>query len=184
MAVWRFATPLGMQYRNGVAYFNLSAMVLLLSTLVAYLALQVTTYFLGKTPQEHQLFEVQVCCDGKEVLARAFLDTGNQLTDLITGLPVVFCELSLLRQMMPTDVFEAFQAGEVEQLHNDLWRKRVRMLPLSSVTGEGLVTGFKPEQLLLYLPSGEVITKQGIVAVSRKPLSRGEFSMLIGPSFL
>lgn len=184
MAIWQFASPMGMQVRNGVAYFNLSAMILLLSTLLAYLGLQLATHLLAKTPQQDQLFEVQINCDGKAVLAEAFLDTGNQLTDFMTGLPVVFCELALLREMMPPDVFAAFEAGNVEQLENTLWRKRVRMLPLSSVTGEGIVTGFKPEELLVHFPSGAVSVKEGIVAVSQHPLSRGEFSMLIGPSLL
>lgn len=183
MALWYFLTPLGMQFRNGVAYFNLSATMLLGSTIVAYVVIQLISHLLKKTPQPKQILDVQICCDGRAVLLKAFLDTGNRVSDVITGFPVAFCELASIRDLMPEEVFAAFQQGKPEMLHSSVWKKRIRMIPVSAVVGEGVAVGFKPEYLLIEI-AGKQVKKQAIVAVSNQKLSGGEFSMLIGELML
>lgn len=183
MALWYFVSPPGMRYHNGTAYFNISAVVLMGSTVIAYLIIQLTSFLLKKAPAQAQRYDVEIECNGNAVLVKAFLDTGNHLSDIITGLPVAVCELNALNDLLPPDIYSILAGHEIELIDHAYWKKRVRMIPVHAVTGQSLVPCFKPDRA--YIIQGEKrLQKEMMVAVSTKKLSDGEFSMLIGESLV
>ena len=92
MAVWMFISPSGMYFRNGTVYFNISALTLIAGTLIAYFLIQVVSYLLDNRVKKTELMNVVVEADGKQVVLSGFWDTGNKLSDRISGMPVVICE--------------------------------------------------------------------------------------------
>lgn len=182
-ALWFFITPAGMSYRNGVAYFNISAAILVISTVVVHLVLCLAEHFLHRTPKEGQMLFVRLDYGGREAMVRAFVDTGNQLQDIMSGLPVVVCELKALKGCLPDEVYFALQQHKVEEIQGEQWKAKVRVLPMNAVTGTGTLVGLKPDHIWIEQEhaSKEV---QAIVGFTDQPLSDGDFSMLVGTSLL
>ena len=48
MALWFFVSPVDMYYRNGVVYFNISALTLAVSTVVAYLIVRLIGWIIDR----------------------------------------------------------------------------------------------------------------------------------------
>lgn len=183
-ALWLFVTPAGMQYRNGVAYFHVSAVVLVLSTVAVYLILTLLSRLFRRTPRQEQTVSVRLECDGRETLLTAFVDTGNQLRDVMSGIPVAVCELGALRGFVPEEVFAALSDGRLERVEAAPWQRRLRMIPAGSVTGERLLPGFKPDRMDVCREGQPERECAALVAVTGQPLSDGEFQMLVGMSLL
>ena len=183
-ALWFFVTPAGMQYRNGVAYFHVSAVVLVLSTVIVYLLLSVAAHFFRRTPKKEEVLSVRLECDGRETVVEAFVDTGNQLRDLMSGLPVAICEISALKGMIPEEISYALEEKQIEKIKNERWKKRVRILPMNAVTGAGTLAGFKPDRVIIEQEHEKQKEVNLLIAVTNRPLSDGDFHMLVGTSLL
>lgn len=75
------------------------------------------------------------------------LDTGNQLHEPMTGLPVMICDLQLWVEILPKDVFEViskqnFQASTVDWEHAD----RMRYIPYRGIhNGVQLMAAIRPD---------------------------------------
>ena len=90
---------------------------------------------------------------GVEAAFPALVDTGNALSDPLTGRHVLvacphalrplFCQHSaLFEQLPPVELLEAL--GHVPEL-----KGRFRLLPYSNLSGSGVLPVFRPESLLL-----------------------------------
>jgi stage II sporulation protein GA (sporulation sigma-E factor processing peptidase) len=75
------------------------------------------------------------------------LDTGNQLHEPMTGLPVMVCELHLWEEIIPKDVYEiiskqAYQTSSVEWEHAD----RIRYIPYRGIhSGVQVMIAIRPD---------------------------------------
>lgn len=181
--IWYFVSPIGMVVKNGVVYFNVSAIVLAVSTIAAYLVVKLISYLFTKNVASNQMTDLIVECGGNEVMLRALVDTGNKLTDIITGYPVVICEFEAIKPLIPEDLHTVIQERTLDQMKNELWRRRVRVIPVKAVTGDSTVLAFKPDHF--YIVSDTKRTEmQAIIGISSTRLSQGEFSALMNDSLL
>lgn len=107
---------------------------------------------------------------------RAYVDTGNFLTDPVSGLPVVVLEFPLLRKMLGDD-FPLPMTYEFAERFSF----RARVIPYRSVSGDGqMLSGFVPE---FFTVNG--VPRKVVVAVSDRKLEcRGRFSCIIGSDLL
>lgn len=99
--------------------------------------------------QRKQLHKITVSMNGNTIQFRAMRDTGNELYDPITNLPVLICETTLLRQLFPhleisvTDPYILFfQMNETELLQN-----RMKLIPYRTISDTGVLLGFKPDNV-------------------------------------
>lgn len=182
-AIWYFISPVGMVCQNGVVYFQISSLVLCITTIAAYLVIQLTSRCLTKHVQDSQLASIQISANNQEVIVTAFVDTGNHASDLLTGLPLIICELQALHGLFPDNVYRSLQTMSLDQIEHPYWKKHLRILPLSAVTGSSVVTGFKPDTCYL-LEGNTKYPKEAIIALSSQPLSSGDFSALIGSALV
>lgn len=174
-ALWYFVTPVGMTFQNGVAYFHISALTLAASTVAAYLVLLVIGYFYKNRVEQKELVQLKIAFAGREILLDALVDTGNRLIDVITGLPVAVCEMEAAKSLFPDSVYEQLHNGALDQMTLSSYRSRFWLIPVRSVSGSGMVVGFRPERISV---DGKEIN--AVVGLSAQKLSQGEFSALIG----
>ena len=121
MALWFFVAPVDMYYRNGVVYFNISALTLAVSTVAAYLAVRFIGWILDRRVPKNAIRTVSITLNGKEVLLNAFDDSGNRLTDPFTGTPVIICEYGAVKTLLPELLQPYFSGtGELPPLSEEL----------------------------------------------------------------
>lgn len=181
-ALWMFAPPDGMNWKNGVAYFNVSALSLAISTSVAYLLLTLFSLVLNKRTRTNELSELTLGLLGRQVRLTAFTDTGNKLTDIFTGLPVIVCEYSAVEALFPERVrgfFENPGSFSFEGVEAGSYAKLFRVLPVDTSAGDGLLPAFRPDRTAV---NGHEV--QAVVAVTRRALSDGNFRALLHPALL
>jgi len=179
-ALWLFAAPAGMAYRNGVAYFNISALTLAVSTIAAYLVITLFCRILNRRTGKRELIDVTVSFWGREAAVTGFADTGNKLCDIFTGLPVVVCEYEALREIFPERIRDFFRApaefafGRIE---DSSLKTALRVIPINGAGGASSLPAFRPDRITV-----DGIPRQAVVAVTVHPLSDGVFRALVHPS--
>lgn len=181
-ALWIFVSPAGMAYHNGVAYFNISALTLALSTIAAYLVITLVTNLLNRRNRREELAELVLELSGRQVMLRGFVDTGNKLTDVFTGLPVLVAEYGAVEPLFPERVRGFFRSPgnfSFDGIEDSRWRTMLRVVPVSTASGEGSLPAFRPG--IVRVNGHE---KQAIVAVTEKPLSDGSFQALLHTNLL
>lgn len=178
-ALWMFAAPAGMAYRNGVAYFNISALTLAASTIAAYLVITLFTHILNKRNRKTELVQVTVSLRGRQVALTAFVDTGNKLCDIFTGLPVVVCEFEAIKEIFPERVRDFFRdpsGFSFERVEDSELATLLKVIPVNAVSGASALPAFKPDDL-----TADGVSRQVMIAVTVHPLSDGSFHALLNP---
>ena len=181
-ALWLFAAPAGMAYRNGVAYFNISALTLAVSTVAAYLLISLAAYLLNKRSRRQDLAELTVTLRGRQALLTGFVDTGNKLCDVFTGLPVLICEYRAIQAVLPERIQGFFQdpAGfSFQGLEDSGLALLLRVIPVEAVNGSSCLPAFRPDGLLV-----DGVPREAMIAVTGSSLSDGRFQALIGPGLV
>lgn len=187
-AVWLFAAPPGLLVRNGVVYFDIDPVALILLGGASYAAVRLTERLIRRKRSLGCTCELVIAVGESSVSLRALVDTGNELFDAISGYPVVIAEYGPLRRLIPPPLGEVFRsggAGSTGALLASGWAGRFRMIPYSSVGSGGLLPAFRPDTLILRTGEKEYKTKEVLVAVTADKLSDvGNYHALVGPSLL
>lgn len=172
----------GLTLRNGVLYSVMDLRILLLSAAVCYAVL---TLVFRRTARHgrREVLPAVLILEGRRVAVNALVDTGNTLTDPVTGRPVMVAEGSLLSPLLPGERVLDEKAlrdpvGTLERLSRGGRGRRFRLLPYQAV---GVECGML---LALRLDDARVGAEDygGIlVALSPNPVSDGGgYSALIG----
>ena len=172
----------GLTLRNGVLYSVMDLRILLLSAAVCYAVL---TLVFRRTARHgrREVLPAVLILEGRRVAVNALVDTGNTLTDPVTGRSVMVAEGSRLSPLLPGERVLDEKAlrdpvGTLERLSRGGRGRRFRLLPYQAV---GVECGML---LALRLDDARVGAEDygGIlVALSPNPVSDGGgYSALIG----
>jgi len=121
------------------------------------------------------------------------LDTGNHLTDPLTGTPVIVLEQELLARLLPPDLaanLHQLKSGDEKALTQLLaasrWSSRFRVIPYSSLGSKsGMLVGFRPDMVTLDVSGQSVPLGEAIVALCSHQLDNaGEYQALVPPSLV
>ena len=143
LALWLFSAPFGMVYNNGFAYFDISLMTVIVSTALAYALLRLIRYFLDSRNDCDKNYTVEITFNNKSVILNGLADSGNGLTDFLTGLPVIICDYSKATSVAPSEIPQWFLNKDLTGLSV----KGLRILPFSTVSGSGTVIAYKPDKI-------------------------------------
>ncbi|MBM7855224.1 stage II sporulation protein GA (sporulation sigma-E factor processing peptidase) [Desulfohalotomaculum tongense] len=119
-----------------------------------------------KTPVVIEILNQQVRVD-------ALLDTGNSLTDPVTGLPVMVVEYGVIKNLLPGCIKRLYEdAGSIDYLKlqqilkNSPWASRFYIIPYRSL-GEknGILLGVKPDKLAIGHDKQLIVKKEALVAI-------------------
>lgn len=130
----------------GVPYIDISLDLLISSFLIIYVGLGLMNKGLYKNKTEH-IQNISVEIKGKTKKIATFCDTGNKLTDNITGMPIIVIEIEELESILPIDMkFLLNQDGVYTNLKNT----RVRIINYKSLGKEdGIMTVVKPNKIMI-----------------------------------
>ena len=168
---------------SGGALMPISFKALILSFAVCYATM--TLVFRGAAGNKGGIVPLTVR-QGQSVLElRALVDTGNSLTDPMTGVPVIVTGVKEAKKLFPKDVRAAVEGIErrgaalvMEELIENACPVRFRLIPYSAVgVSGGMLLAFRPDEVVI-----NGAKKTGVlVALSPNSVSdNGTYTALIG----
>ncbi|MEG2596886.1 MAG: sigma-E processing peptidase SpoIIGA [Oscillospiraceae bacterium] len=179
IAVWLIFTPPKLAIRNGTIYYHFSAITLMVSTIAAYGAVRILEQILSRSLRKQQIFIAEVQVDGQQAALSVFLDTGNHACS-VSGLPVVFCTASALKDIVPPEILTCMKdIGDLSALNGRRWASRVQIVPYHVIHGKGILAGFQPDSFVL-LDHDKKIERNCVLVPVFEPLSDGETNAIAG----
>ena len=175
----------GLTLGSGVFYSAMDLKMVLLSAAVCYLVITLVFRRLARhTAAGGELVRTKLFLRGRSVELTALVDTGNTLTDPVSGQAVMVTEGEAVKSLFPRENCPACEdlldpAKALARLGTGIWRGRFRLLPYRSVgVDRGLLLAVRTDGL-------EVDGQQRgpvLVALSPTPVSDGGgYRALIGP---
>jgi stage II sporulation protein GA (sporulation sigma-E factor processing peptidase) len=189
LAVYMFASPPGLDVRNGSVYLDISPVLLIVSAAAFYIVITLASRLTGRAGRTQELYAVKIAVGGRSAKLHALLDTGNMLSDAVSGMPVIVAEYPAVKGLIPTEVRRVFAHGaalDVSAVSGSEWAGRFRMIPYGSLGDKGgLLPAFRADSVSVAPPSGgrENNLPGAVVAVCARKLSQtGGYDALIGPA--
>lgn len=174
----------GLSLGNGVFYSALDLKIVLLSAAVCYGVLTLVFQRLARhSASDGELVDIKLTICDRSVSFTALVDTGNTLTDPVSGRPVMVAEGERAGPLFPKehrpgpdDLTDP--AAALTRLGTGEWRGRFRLLPYRSVgVDRGLLLAVRLDALEL---NGQG-RGPALVALSPTPVSDGGgYQALIG----
>ena len=182
--IWYVFAPKGLIINNGVVYFQISPIILLLLTLCCYIVFRIISRVTGREEPDSLYCTVEFMVDGKKGTIKAKVDTGNALCEPFSGLPVMVTEFESIAPLLPKELREfCGNREEMEktgELSQNTWKTKCRMVPFQSIGGTGVLPAFRPDSFLVKLKKG-TLKKVAYIAVCQKGMLKEDFSALINP---
>ncbi|RKD24678.1 sigma-E processing peptidase SpoIIGA [Ammoniphilus oxalaticus] len=136
--------------------------------------------------------DVEVMIDGAAIRCKGLIDTGNQLYEPITRIPVTIIDLICFQDHLPSPLFESIKQREdlsssssFMQLE-DVWLQRIRMIPFRSVSrGMDLLLAIRPDSIRIETTEGYYETSRVLIGLNPTSLSSdGSYQAIIHPALV
>ncbi len=145
-ALW----ALGLSDSLNGGYKRISTKLLLSAFTVCY-SLGILIFRCKAKNTDRRRVEVKMRFNGKESEFMALLDTGNSLSDPLTGAPVMVVSPHALKNILGenTACFEELSPVEIIELSQNIpeLRGKLRLIPFSAIGVTGTLPVFRPESL-------------------------------------
>lgn len=130
MGIYLLFKPNGMVISNNVVYFNISPLLLIILTIICYFILYIFNRLFKKQAVLMKLYNVKVNINNQFYSFCARVDTACDLKEPFSGNPVIVAEKSLFKDL-------------------SLSEEKTRIIPFSSLGGEGIIKGIKPMEVYI-----------------------------------
>lgn len=143
-------------YFSGASYyFDIPLPELIVLTAVVYVAIVVVSHFTSHVCDVSHSYRVNISVGGKSFSLDGVADTGNTVTELVSGRPVVIC--TGINYSPPND-------------------KGVYAVPYSTVDSQGLLYAYMPDSIEIESESGNIKDAFALVAFTEKGDKRAVFN--------
>lgn len=131
--------------------------------------------------------EAVVEVDGRKVGFRGLIDTGNQLCEPVSGLPVLVAEAGVLASLVPGEWRTALVLGPASLgwAQDPAWHSRLCLVPFRAVgTRRGVLVGFRPDRVEILTPAGLRRSTSAVVVAASPDRLGDNYRGLIPASIL
>ncbi|TWE08911.1 stage II sporulation protein GA (sporulation sigma-E factor processing peptidase) [Neobacillus bataviensis] len=141
--------------------------------------------------QFEQIVDVELHIDNETLHFKGLVDSGNQLYDPLSKLPVMFVSVKDQVEAVPESVSklaaadpEQFIMGSQDISHE--WQHRLRIIPYKVVGQEHqLIVAIKPDLILIEHNSVQYLCEKGLVSFTMQQLSAEDaFQCIVHPKML
>lgn len=137
-----------------------------------------------------QLINVAVKIGATELKVKGLIDSGNQLHDPLSGMPVMFVSLYNYPEELPEEIMNL--TGDADTLIfadntvSSEWGHKLRLIPYKVVGREHeLIIAIKPDEIMLEMEQGWGIVEKGLISFTMQQLSVDHsFQCIIHPKML
>ena len=180
VAIWILFTPPSMLYGNGVVYFHIPAMGLVLGVLAVYGIVWLCTRRRQMQREERGLAQVQIGIDGRQVSLWGEVDTGNRLSDPFSGLPVVLCRYRSIKELLPEPLTAYFERPGPDRIEKAA-RQGIRFIPYEAVGKKGLLPVVRPDFLAIKQNGRYQQVEQVMAAIADQDFFDSDYGILLHP---
>lgn len=165
----RLDLPLESLHGDGLSAW----MLVILATVAGAITLRGAKLFRRSAAMRSVWLEITV--GERCVRLHALVDSGNLLTDPLSGRSVALAEPEKLRPILPPGLWQALTHPTVAKAED---ARRVRLIPARGATGSGLLTAFAPDRLVICNGQERMATDDLIALAPLKGAANG-FDALI-----
>lgn len=179
VAVWIVFSPPAMLYGNGVVYFHIPALALVLGVLAVYGMVRLFTRRRAGW-EESALEKVQIGIGGGQTQLWGAVDTGNRLYDPFNGLPVVVCRYQSVKKLLPPPFFAYFEHPAPDRMQKAA-AGGVRFIPYEAVGKKGLLPVLRLDFLRIQKNGGYHEVEQVEAAIADQDFFDSGCGILLHP---
>ena len=165
-AVLMFFSPSAVTIRNNSVYIGLSPFVLVAATLVCYGVMRLFIFLTGRASYRNKECSAVISYGGNKTEVRGIIDTGNTLHEPFSGECVIVGRDKAFGNMVNIDKLMKCR-DEKEYI------KGIRLVPFSSVGGNGLMPAFRPSEITLKIENKEIKVSAYLALCSERNLVEG-----------
>lgn len=167
-AIWNIFKPKGMFVNNSVVYFNISPLVLILSTVIFYFGFIFISNIFASRSKTAEKCEITLYADEKSVNFTAIIDTGNSIEDIFGKSEIIIADKSVYYSLF----------GNIE--NSDKLKLKYRIVPCSTVSGTDYLDGYRCDTARIKTKEQEIKLNKPILAVSKEAIKE-DYSAIINP---
>ena len=184
LALWYVFRPNGLVINNGIVYFNISPLILIILTILSYTLISIMNKFIGKQEDKSVYKKIHISLYSKKIELNAKIDTGNSLREPFSNIPVIVVNERKLNDSIPLDVrlLKSCDTLPLTQLNNI--HTKLRLVPFKTVSSEGILPAFKPDFVVIHDDNDRHIKKEVYVAICKDGILDDKYDALINPEIL
>lgn len=114
-----------MIYSNGTVYFDIDITFLTVCTVISYVAITLISRLTDKKSPKKQYYPITLISGDERLTLKGFLDTGNNLKEPFSFAPVIVTNEEIYKKLRSAS------------------KNKERIIPVSTVNGDGIMTAFK-----------------------------------------
>ncbi|MDO5149607.1 MAG: sigma-E processing peptidase SpoIIGA [Oscillospiraceae bacterium] len=131
---------------NSFIYVDVSLISLVVFTAAAYFIVCGIRMITDRCTVNCGKYSVLIRNGDRVVSVEGLSDTGNAMTDVFSGRPVIVCSAEILNELTGTD----YLSGEIyDFLMNSSKMHGVRLVPYSTIDGTGMLPAFRPDEVII-----------------------------------
>lgn len=176
--IWMVLKPDNLAINNGIVYLDISPIILILATLISYICISIIRFFMRRQANLGKRLKLTIETDLASITTTALIDTGNSLTDSITGYSVIIIESSVAKSLLG-----ALPTTESLITENCDTKTKFRLLPFSTVGGKGLIIAFKPNRVFIDTEKDKKEINNILIGISEEKLGE-DYRAIINPDIL
>ncbi len=181
----------GAMVSNGVFYFDLPLKTLFISTGVSYAVILIACKIYSAKMTSGKVYDICICYREKSACVSALLDTGNSLSDPVSGKPVIVTEFDSVKALFPSEISSLFlkyrndDSGLLNVVMSTYFKDTpFRLIPFCSLGNQhGMLLAFKADRVVLVQENQEL--NEVLIGVYNKKLSKSqEYKALLHPGLV
>ncbi len=169
--IWLLLCPGNMYYNSGIVYFGIDAFTLVMLTVIAYFIIRIISVLTrNKIPRSFS-YTLKIFAFGKEFSCRGLYDSGNCLTEPISGEGVTVVNRDIFDEVIDKDAFT--YSGKTGD------RTEVKLIPVKTLSGTKLMTSFRADRIDIKSLDKCFYLERPVIALCDEKIHGGEYGALL-----
>ena len=184
MTLWFFIYPPGMKINNGIVYFHISTLTLIISIAISYLLINIFSVLTKQVPIDIVSYTVEIYIDDKHISLKGFVDTGNFLHDIFSATPVVICKLNSISSILPQCIKNTILNNNIENTQS-ISKYHIRFIPYQTINSQQFIIAFKPDKFILKTFEKQIFINDVYLGlISDDNLINKEYDIILNPRLI
>ncbi len=173
MMIWTTFKPNGIFINNSVVYYDISAVLLIVFSVLTYLIITVIMSLTRREAIRAARCVIEIECDQNRLSLNGIFDTGNSVKDVFSSSDVLFVGDDAINKLFGTSFENVIAAN----------RSRYRIIPCKTVNGDGFLEGIRCDKANIIFENKKSEIHKPIIIKSQTEF-KDDFDVILNPEIL